>query len=184
VLEKDKGFCTVLDRIKMKRLTRKKRRDQERRWRRTTHRAVPSPTAIFRYLAAFHDPEEEKKREKGKAFIPIANEHLKGLMKVNRDFIGSVQRHRPKTEATLDMDATIIATQKKDALFSYKGYQAYQPINTYWAEQGLILHTQFRDGNVPAGYEQLLVLKEALTCSLKEFKGYTSGPTLPVTSMI
>jgi hypothetical protein len=80
-------------------------------------------------------------------------------MKVNRDFIGSVQRHRPKTEATLDMDATIIATQKEDALFSYKGYQ---PINTYWAEQGLILHTQFRDGNVPAGYEQLLVLKEAL----------------------
>jgi hypothetical protein len=162
VLEKDKGFCTLLDRIRTKGLTRKKRRDHTRRWRKTTHRVVASPSAIFRYLAAFHDPEEEKKREKGKAFIPLPNEHLKGLIKVNRDFISSVQRHRPKTEATLDMDATIIATQKEDALFSYKGYQAYQPINTYWAEQGLILHTEFRDGNVPAGYEQLRVLKETL----------------------
>lgn len=25
-----------------------------------------------------------------------------------------------------------------------------------------VLHTEFRDGNVPAGYEQLRVLKEAL----------------------
>jgi hypothetical protein len=99
VLEKDKGFCTLLDRIRTKGLTRKKRRDHTRRWRKTTHRVVASPSAIFRYLAAFHDPEEEKKREKGKAFIPLPNEHLKGLIKVNRDFISSVQRHRPKTEA-------------------------------------------------------------------------------------
>ena len=44
---------------------------------------------------------------------------------------------------------------------SYKGEQAYQPINTYWYERGVMLHTEFRDGNVPAGYEQLRVLKEA-----------------------
>jgi hypothetical protein len=162
VLEKDKGFCSVLDRIKTKGLTRKKRRDQERRWRKTTHRAVPSPSAIFRYLAAFHDPEEEKKRAMGRAFIPRANEYLRGIMRVNRDFIGSVQRHRPTTEATLDMDATVIATQKEDALFSYKGYKAYQPINVWWAELQLMLYTEFRDGNVPAGHEQLRVLKEAL----------------------
>ena len=162
VLEKDKGFCSVLDRIKTKGLTRKKRRDQERRWRKTTHRVVASPSAIFRYLAAFHDPEEEKKREKGKAFIPLSNEHLRGVMRVNRDFIASVQRHRPTTEATLDMDATVIATQKEDALFSYKGYKAYQPINVWWAELQLMLYTEFRDGNVPAGYEQLRVLQEAL----------------------
>jgi hypothetical protein len=65
-------------------------------------------------------------------------------------------------EATLDMDATLVATQKEDALFSYKGYRAYQPFNVWWAEQELMLHTEFRDGNVPAGYEQLRLLKEAL----------------------
>jgi hypothetical protein len=96
----------------------------------------------------------------GRAFIPLANEYLRGIMRVNRDFIDSVQRHRPTTEATLDMNATVIATQKEDALFSYKGYKAYQPINVWWAELQLMLYTEFRDGNVPT--EQLRVLKEAL----------------------
>lgn len=162
VLEKDKGFCTVLDRIETKGLTRKQRRAQERRWRKEQHRTVPSPSAMFRYLSAFHDPEEEKKREKGKAFIPTPNEHLRGLMKVNRDFIATIQKHRPATEATLDMDATLVETQKEEALFGYKGVKAYQPFNVWWAETQLMLHTEFRDGNVPAGYEQLRVLKEAL----------------------
>jgi hypothetical protein len=53
-------------------------------------------------------------------------------------------------------------TQKEDALFSYKGYKAYQPHNLWWAEQGLVLHSEFRDGNVPAGYGQLRVFKEGL----------------------
>lgn len=46
--------------------------------------------------------------------------------------------------------------------FSYKNYKAYQPFNIYWHEQGLLLHSEFRDGNVPAGYEQLRLLKESL----------------------
>ena len=40
-------------------------------------------------------------------------------------------------------------------------FKAYQPLNTWWAEQGLIVHSEFRDGNVPAGHEQLRVLEEA-----------------------
>jgi len=60
------------------------------------------------------------------------------------------------------MDATLVATLKAAALYGYEHFKAYQPINTYWAEQGIVLHSEFRDGNVPAGYEQLRVLKEAL----------------------
>lgn len=60
------------------------------------------------------------------------------------------------------MDATLVETQKEDALFSYKGFRAYQPFNVFWAEAALVLHTEFRDGNVPAGYEQLRVFTEAL----------------------
>jgi Transposase DDE domain group 1 len=162
ILGKDEGFCRVLGRVETKGLTRQQRRAQERRWRKEQHRSVPSPSALFRYLEAFHDPHEEKKREKGKAHIPAPNEHLQGLMRVNRGFVASVQKHRPKTEATLDGDATLVHTQKEDALFSYKGYKAYQPFNVWWAEQELVLHTEFRDGNVPAGYEQLRVFTEAL----------------------
>jgi hypothetical protein len=162
ILERDEGFSRILQRIRFKGLTRKERRVMERRWRKEHLRFAPSPSAIFRYLEEFHDPEEEKKREPGKAFIPAPNAHLTDLIKVNRDLIASIQSHNPKKKATLDMDATIDGTAKKTALFSYKGYKAYQPINVFWAEQGLILHTEFRDGNVPAGYEQLRVLKEAL----------------------
>jgi hypothetical protein len=76
--------------------------------------------------------------------------------------MASLQKRHPQGEATLDTDATLIETQKKEALFSYEGYKAYQPFNVWWGEQGVVLHTEFRDGNVPAGYQQLRVLQEAL----------------------
>jgi len=162
ILEGDEGFSRILKRCELKEFPRKERRVMERRWRKEHHRSVPSPSAAFRYIEAFHSPDEEKKREACKAFIPTPNAHLLGLARVNRDLVASIQSRNPDKEATLDMDATVDGTTKKNALFSYKGYRAYQPLNTYWAEQGLILHTEFRDGNVPAGYEQLRVLKEAL----------------------
>ncbi len=162
ILEKDEGFSKVLGRVETKGLTRQQRRAMERRWRKEHHRCVPSPSALFRYLGVFHDPEEERKREAGKAFIPAPNKHLQGLREVNREFVASVQRRHPEKEATLDNDATLVETQKKEALFSYQGYKAYQPFNVWWAEQALVLHTEFRDGNVPAGYEQLRVFQEAL----------------------
>jgi len=162
ILEKDEGFCKVLSRVETKGLSRPQRRAMERRWRKERHRSVPSPSALFRYLGAFHDRGEEMKREPGKAFIPAPNEHLQGLRRANQDFVASLQRRHPEGEATLDTDATLVETQKKDAFFSYQGYKAYQPFNVWWAEQRVVLHSEFRDGNVPAGYEQLRVFQEAL----------------------
>src|SRR4030065_433396 len=66
----DEGFCRVLGRVETKGQRRQQRRALERRWRKEHHRCVPSPSALFRYLKAFHDAGEERKREKGKAFIP------------------------------------------------------------------------------------------------------------------
>jgi len=60
------------------------------------------------------------------------------------------------------MDATVVETMKEDALYSYKGYKFYQPINMWWAEKQTVLHMEFRDGNVPAGCKNLRILKEAL----------------------
>ena len=76
--------------------------------------------------------------------------------------MGFVQSRSPQTEATLDMDATLVETRKHEALPSYKKYRAYQPLITYWSEAELIVHSEFRDGNVPAGHQQLRVLVEAL----------------------
>jgi hypothetical protein len=62
------------------------------------------------------------------------------------------------------MDATLVQTSKTDALYSYKGYTAYQPLNFYWHELGLVVYSQFRDGNVPAGYGLL----EPFKCALEQ----------------
>lgn len=160
ILEADEGFCRILGRIELKGLKRKERRETQRRWRKEKHRSVPSPSAVFRYLATFH---ADSARVEGKAVIPPVTELLGALEWVNRDLVSDIHKRNPRDCATLDMDATVIETQKKDALFSYKGCKAYQPLNTYWAEQGCILHTEFRDGNVPAGFEQLRVFTHALS---------------------
>jgi len=73
-----------------------------------------------------------------------------------------MQRRNPQKTATMDMDATLVETRKHEALFSYKGSKAYQSLNTWWSEQEMTTHTEFRDGNVPAGYEQLRILRKAL----------------------
>jgi hypothetical protein len=161
-VEKDEGFCRILRRVEQRGMRRSERREVERRWRKERWRSVPSPSAAFRYLSAFHDVDQEGKRTEGKAFIPVPNEHLGGLAKVNQGMAAFLQKRDPQKIATLDQDATLVETAKRDALFSYQGFKSYQPLNTWWAEHQMVLHTEFRDGNVPAGYAQLRVLKESL----------------------
>ena len=161
-LESDKGFCRLFSKAVSQGLSWKGRRGLKRRWRKEKRRSVPSSSAIFRYLAEFHDRAQEGLRERGKALVPLSKEALQGLCKVNADLVGFVQNNRAEQTATLDMDATLVETEKASALWCYEGYVAYQPINTWWAEQGLVVHTEFRDGNVPAGFEQRRVLEEAL----------------------
>jgi len=161
-LESDTGFCEVLRRLEQRGMKRRERRESDRRWRKEPSRTVPSASSVFRYLSAFHDADQEKKRVEGKAFIPAPNDHLRGLVRVNADMVGFLQVHHLQKVATLDQDAVLVETTKRDSLYSYKGFKAYQPLNTWWAEQELVLHTEFRDGNVPAGYEQLRVFQESL----------------------
>lgn len=162
VLEGDAGFCAVLRKVESHGHGRRQRRVLESRWRKEQRRSVPSISPVFRYLALFHDPEEEKKREPHRAFIPAATAGLQGLRRVNAGLVGFVQRRAPEKTATLDMDATLIETEKRDALYGYKGFKAYQPLTTYWAEQGLAVGSEFRDGNVPAGHQQKRVLEEVM----------------------
>ena len=162
LLEKDEGLCKMLGEFETCGMRRRERRALEKRWRVERRRRVPSESAVFRYLERFHDVDEESKREAHRAFIAAPNKALEGLGKVNADVVGFVQSRSPHTEATLDMDATLVETRKQEALYSYKKHRAYQPLITYWSEAELIVHSEFRDGNVPAGHQQLRVLIEAL----------------------
>ncbi len=125
VLEADEGFARVLRRIELHGLPRKERREQERRWQKERKRAVPSPSPVFRYLGAFSDAAEEAKRGVGYAFIPAPNEHLRALGQVNEDLLDFAQRKSPQQVATLDQDASLVETYKREALFSYQGSKAY-----------------------------------------------------------
>ncbi len=162
VLEGDEGLGRLLRRMETHGMHRREREATERRWRVERQRSVPSASAMSRYLESFHDRAEEAKREPGRAFIPAASACLRGLSRVNADMVAFVQRHIRQSCATLDMDATLVKTHKQQAQYCYDKYKAYQPLTTYWHEAGLIAHTEFRDGNVPAGYQQKRVLTEAL----------------------
>ena len=159
--ESDPGICRVFREAEKYGLSRHKRLELGGRFRKGRNRTFPSATRLYEYLNAFHNPGEEEKRVEGKAFIPAKNEHLVGLGKVNERVVAEVQRHAPQTEATLDIDATLAETHKEEARYCYKGYKAYQPITTYWAETGLAVWSEFRDGNVPAGYDMLRVVAES-----------------------
>jgi hypothetical protein len=162
-LEADEGFCRILRKAEIQGMTRKEKRDMKKRWRRGRMRTMPSASVIFRYLSNFHDKEQEKLRVKGKSFIPTSNEHLRAFSRINSELIGFEAVGKTEEIATLDMDATLTETLKKNALYSFEAEQAYHPLNTYWHERGVMLYSEFRDGNVTAGHEQLRVLKEALS---------------------
>ena len=135
ILEKDEGLGRVLRRAETHRTRRAEREALEKkRWRRDRQRSVPSASAAFRYLCEFHDDTEEDQRQPHKAFIPASNDALGGLGKVTADMVGFVQSHTAQTQATLDMDATLIETHKSEALYCYNKYPAYQRLTTYWYE--------------------------------------------------
>jgi len=178
LLERDAGFVKVLRRVELHGRPRKECREQERRWRKERKRAIPSPSVVFRYLSAFDNPAEVAKQAGGRAFIPAPNEHLQALGQVNGDFLRFAQQKSPQQEATLDQDTSLVETYKQEALHCYQGYKAYQPMTTYWSEQDLVAHSEFRDGNVPANYQNLRALQETLDV-LPEgvVKGYFRGDT-------
>jgi hypothetical protein len=162
ILEQDEGLVKVVRRVGFSGHPRKERREQERRWRKERKRAFPSPSVVFRYLMAFVNAEEESQRAMGQAFIPAPSEPLRALGRVNADLLCFAQKQSPQTEATLDMDASIVETTKQDALYSYQGSQSFQPLSVRWVELDWVAHSELRDRNVPAGYQNLRVFQETL----------------------
>lgn len=53
-------------------------------------------------------------------------------------------------DVTLDVDARLVESSKSTALPTYEGFRGLQPALVSWAETGLVLADQFRDGNVGA----------------------------------
>lgn len=125
--------------------------------------SVPAASTVFRFLKQ-DGANGLEQRGQGTAYIPAASKTAEQLCDCNKQLISALCANHAYDSVTLDMDATLIETHKRGALYGYKGFAAYQPVNVWWAEQRVLLHTQFRDGNVPAGYELRPVLERALSC--------------------
>ncbi len=128
---------------------------------------LPSPAAALQFLYGFHEPEKIESAKQRRlpqqiAFIPEETLPLEGLGRVNRDLVQRCGERCPDQRiATVDLDATIIESHKREALPTYEGVRGYQPLLAVWAETGLVLADQFRDGNVPAMMEPLAVAQPA-----------------------
>ena len=161
-LEADEG----LRRLFMKLIGRKHR--GQKRIRRGTGRVFPSASVIFRYLERFDDGTEG---EQGKAVKPSSIAMHVKFLEFNQWLMEVMNRQMRCRIATLDQDATLIETYKNHALFSYQGFKAYQPLNVFWHELCMMLHSEFRPGNVSANFDLLFNLKEALAALPPEVVG-------------
>lgn len=128
----------------------------------------PSAAAARKFLYAFHQEEKIEQAKKQQlelgaaSWIPQETPALEGLAQVNRDLIQELgQRCRDQKIATIDVDATVIESWKREAQATYQGVTGYQPLIALWAEMDTIVADQFRDGNVGAHTGLLPVIKQA-----------------------
>jgi Transposase DDE domain group 1 len=112
---------------------------------------LPAASTARQRLDQFHDPEAVADRPTQGSFIPPESAGLAGLRAVVEH---SVRTHcaavQPGPLVTLDVDAHLVEASKQRALRTYEGVRGYQPLLVSWAETGLVVADEFRDGNVPA----------------------------------
>ena len=128
----------------------------------------PSAEAAGKFLRQFHDEATIAKARQQQlelhraSVIPGESKPLRGLAAVNRDVVGEVGRRCPDQKiATVDLDATVIESHKREAQPTYQNGTGYQPVLALWAEMDLVVAEQFREGNTPAVQEPLAVARRA-----------------------
>jgi hypothetical protein len=132
--------------------------------RRLLGRKLPSADALRHFLYAFHDDRliaqaQAQRPPDTVAYIPAETAPLQGLGRVNVALVHQVAAQGRSTTATLDHDATIQESHKREAFPHYQGGRGYQPAAIYWVEQDLVVADEYRDGNVPAGMETLPLIQ-------------------------
>ena len=87
---------------------------------------------------------------------------LYALGKVNRHLVREVIKRDKRNSYTLDVDATVIEAEKREAKVTYKGEKGYPPQIGFLFETGLVLEDEFREGNVPASANAVSFLEKCL----------------------
>ncbi len=112
---------------------------------------LPAASTARQWLDRFHEEALLADRPAQGSFIPQESRWLAGLRSVVEHSVRTfVTGLRPGPQVTLDVDAHLVESGKAEALRTYEGFRGYQPMLVSWAETGLVLADEFRDGNVPA----------------------------------
>lgn len=140
---------------------------------------LPSPETLRNFLYAFHSEELVKAAPGKKARVPLESPALQGLAEVVKAQLAHFQVRFPQSMATLDIDGTIIESHKKQATVHYEGGRGYQPVVACWAETGLAVADEFRDGNVPGHHRPLEMVVKAFAAlpdavQLRRLRGDTA----------
>jgi hypothetical protein len=123
---------------------------------------LPAAPTARQWLDQFHDQAVLAERPQQGSFIPRETGRLAGLKAVVQHcLLAYVASQKPGPALTLDVDAHLVESAKETALPTYEGFRGYQPLLVSWAETGLVLADEFRDGNVPAGKDIARVVDEA-----------------------
>ena len=70
---------------------------------------------------------------------------MQGLAYVNKTILAVALYKRKKI--TLDIDATVIESNKRNAQFTYKKHRGYTPMAEHICETDQVVAAQFREGN-------------------------------------
>jgi hypothetical protein len=88
---------------------------------------------------------------------------LSGLGSVNLELVHRALSCEERADYTLDIDATLLDSAKRDAAFTYKGFKGYAPMVGHLAENGMVLLDEFREGNDSPGARNLEFLKACVS---------------------
>jgi hypothetical protein len=89
--------------------------------------ALPAAQTARDFLASFDAPDLPLLGG-GAAAVRAEGRGLRGLAKASAAVIGDLQRRRPAKTATIDLDATVLASSKQAAKWAYDGRRGYQPV--------------------------------------------------------
>jgi len=91
-----------------------------------------------------------------------AGSGLRGLGDVHRRLLKWALKREDRKAYTLDIDATEIVAEKREAHPTYKGNRGYMPMVGHLAENSLVVHEEFRKGNEAPASRNMAFIKSCV----------------------
>ena len=109
---------------------------------------IPSSSAVGRYL--------KRAYERG---------DLEGLKEINRRILKTAMKYSESKGHELDIDATVIKAEKREARKTYKGFKGFTPIIGHVEVGGMrfIVDAEFREGNESPNSKNLEFIKSCIS---------------------